>query len=236
MHDVWRSSPIHPVFLKKSFHQHYHLLRKWSFSDFFYHSESANLHTESVTGGLGIEKGEYDNELTPCLRDVTTGDIAETEVVRIKRKSFLSKFNKNTGWYINWSKFPKEVEVYALVLKGTMDIQGLISISNDAPSNAVYVHWACTAPHNNVWEYHIQKYKGVGGHLLAIAAAKSAEWNHEGVFHSDAMDEAVLAHYVNEFGAWHMPLPNHPLHFVMEETAAQKIMEVYTYEWTDDEV
>ena len=48
--------------------------------------------------------------------------------------------------------------------------------------------------------------------------------------------EAVLAHYVNEFWAWHMPLPNHPLHFVMEETAAQKIMEVYTYEWTDDEV
>ena len=176
------------------------------------------------------------DELTPCLRDVTTGDIAETEVVRIKRKSFLSEFNKNTGWYINWSKFPKEVEVYALVLKGTMDIQGLISISNDVPSNAVYVHWACTAPHNNVWEYHTQKYKGVGGHLLAIAAAKSAEWNHEGVFHSDAMDEAVLAHYVNEFGAWHMPLPNHPLHFVMEETAAQKIMEVYTYEWTDDEV
>lgn len=33
-----------------------------------------------------------------------------------------------------------------------------------------------------------------------------------------------------------MPLSGHPLHFVVEETAAKKLMEVYTYEWTDDEV
>lgn len=176
------------------------------------------------------------DELTPCLKDVMTGDILDTEVVRLRRKSFLSKFNKKTGWYVNWSRFPKEVEVYALVLKGTMDIQGLIGVKNDDDANAAYVHWACTAPHNNVWEYNTQRYKGVGGHLLAIAAQKSVEWNHDGVFHADAIDEAVLEHYVTEFQAWEMPLPEHPLHFVVEETASKNLMEVYTYEWTDDEV
>lgn len=176
------------------------------------------------------------DELTPCLKDVQTGDIVDTEVVRLKRKSFLAKFNKKTGWYINWSKMPDEVEIYALVLKGTMDIQGLIGLSNDMGANAAYVYWACSAPHNNSWEYGTQRYKGVGGHLLAIAAYKSTEWKHDGVFHADAMDQEILNHYVDVFDAWEMPLSGHPLHFVVEETAAQKLMEVYTYEWTDDEV
>lgn len=39
------------------------------------------------------------DELTPCLIDSTTGEIVETEVIRIKRHSFLSKYNKITGWY-----------------------------------------------------------------------------------------------------------------------------------------
>ena len=36
--------------------------------------------------------------LTPCLKDLETGDMIETEVIRIKRKSFLQKFNRRTGW------------------------------------------------------------------------------------------------------------------------------------------
>ena len=178
----------------------------------------------------------YIDELTPCLKNTTTGDIVDTEVIRIKRKSFLSKFNKKTGWYVNWGKMPEDVEIYALVIKGTTDIQGLIGIKNDINANAVYVHWACTAPHNNIWEYGEQQYKGVGGHLLAIAAQKSIEWNHEGVFHADAMDKDVLQHYVDVFNAWEMALPGHPFHFVVEEMASQKLREVYTYEWTSDEL
>ena len=37
------------------------------------------------------------DEFTPCLKEVETGEIYDTEVVRLKRKSFLSKFNKKTG-------------------------------------------------------------------------------------------------------------------------------------------
>ena len=50
------------------------------------------------------------------------------------------------------------------------------------------------------------------------------------------MDSTILNHYIDMFDAWGMPLSGHPLHFVVEETAAQKIREVYTYEWTSDEL
>ena len=93
------------------------------------------------------------DEFSPCLKEVITGEIYDTEVVRIRRKSFLAKFNKKTGWYVNWSKFPEGTEVYALVLKGTMDIQGMVAVQYDKDSQAVYVVWGCTAPENNVWEF-----------------------------------------------------------------------------------
>ena len=91
----------------------------------------------------------YIDEITPCLRDTITGDFLDTEVVRLKRKSFLSKFNKKTGWYVNWGKMPSNVEGY------------------------------------NVWR---------------------------------------------------MPVPGRPFHFVMEETFAQTLREVYTYEWSSEEL
>ena len=36
------------------------------------------------------------DELTPCLVNNLTGEIMETEVIRIKRTSFLSKYNEKT--------------------------------------------------------------------------------------------------------------------------------------------
>ena len=44
------------------------------------------------------------DELVPCLKDTETGDIYDTEVIRIRRKSILSKYNKKSGWYVNWGK------------------------------------------------------------------------------------------------------------------------------------
>ena len=70
----------------------------------------------------------------------------------------------NTGWYVNWSKFGENVEVYALVLKGTVDIQGLIALEDVSQSKAVHILWAVTAPQNNVYKYGKKLYSGVGGH------------------------------------------------------------------------
>ena len=65
----------------------------------------------------------YIDEFTPCLKDYETGDIIETEVIRIKRKSFLSKFNQKNGWYTNWAKLLDENEVNASKIKEVYDYE-----------------------------------------------------------------------------------------------------------------
>ena len=92
-----------------------------------------------------------------------------------------------------------------MALKDYNTIQGLVGINNDKDSHAVYLHWACTAPHNNKHEYGSQKYVGVGGHLFAIAADKSIEWGYEGAVHG----------------------------FAANEEQAKKLLEVYRYEWNE---
>lgn len=89
------------------------------------------------------------DELTHCLKDNDTGELIDTEVVRIKRKSFLSKYNKKNGWYVNWGNLLDSCEIYALVIKGTVDIQGLIAIAPNADYKAVYISWMCCNPLSN---------------------------------------------------------------------------------------
>ena len=177
------------------------------------------------------------DELTPCLKLVETGEIYDTEIIRIKRKSVLSKFNSKTGWYCNWSQFDENIEVYALVLKGTFDIQGLIAIENIKEYSAVHVAWACTSPENNVYEYGKQKFKGVGGHLLAFAGQKSVEYGYDGYIFAEAMDKDLLDYYIKEFGARPFPYgePPHPYRFEITEKAIVPIMEVYNYDDNGEE-
>lgn len=75
--------------------------------------------------------------MTPCLKDNETGDFVQTEVVRIRRKSFLTKFNKKNGWYTDWSKLVQEHEIYALVVKGKVDIQGMVALNRNDDFQAV---------------------------------------------------------------------------------------------------
>lgn len=176
------------------------------------------------------------DEFTPCLKEAETGEIYDTEVVRLKRKSFLSKFNKKTGWYVNWSKFPEGTEVYALVLKGTMDIQGLVAIQYDETSKAVYILWGCTAPENNIWEFGKKRFAGVGGHLLAIASDLSVKAGFDGYVYAEAMDQELFEYYSSEFGALPLPPINNPFRFMLSDSMTEKIREVYDYEWTEDEI
>ena len=93
------------------------------------------------------------DEIVPCLKDTQTGNIEETVVFKIESRAYLKKFQKSNGWHINWYNLPRDVEVYALALKADNTIQGLVAIRNDKDSNAAYMHWACTAPHNNKHDY-----------------------------------------------------------------------------------
>ena len=174
------------------------------------------------------------DELVPCLKSVDTGEIFETEVVRIKRKSVLSKYNQKSGWYVNWSKFPEDTEVYALMIKGTFDVQGLVAVRYDEDAKAVYLLWGCTSPENNIWQYGKQKYKGVGGHLMAIASDLSVKHGYDGFVYGEAMDKELFSYYCNEFNAMPLPPRNNPYCFMLSDKATEHLREVYTYEWTSE--
>lgn len=175
------------------------------------------------------------DEMTPCLKDAKTGEIIPNEVIRVVRKSFLSKYNKENGWYVDWDKLLDDCEIYALVIKGTVDIQGLIAIEKDEGSKAIYVSWMVAAPQNNKELTSEIKNMGVGGHLFAIAADKSCEYGYEGYLYGFAANEILLKHYAHAFGAMHIGI-RHPFHFMIDDKAAKTIREVYDYEWTDAKV
>lgn len=182
-----------------------------------------------------LEQGCLDiwiDEVVPCLKDNETGELLDTVVFKIESRSYLKKFQKKDGWHINWNEIPKDVEVYALATKKDNSIQGLIGIKDDPGSNAVYMHWACTAPWNNHHEFGKQKYSGVGGHLFAIAADKSLQWGHEGACHGFAANKELMDHYINAFDAEPVCML-HDYQIMINEIAAQKLLEVYDYEWND---
>ena len=64
----------------------------------------------------------YIDEFTHCLKDAKTGELVQTEVIRIRRKTFLRKYNKKNGWYINWEELLDENEIYAIVVEGSVDL------------------------------------------------------------------------------------------------------------------
>lgn len=173
------------------------------------------------------------DELTPCLIENETGDIVETEVIRIKRKSFLSKYNKDTGWYVNWSELLKENEIYAIVVKGTVSIQGLVAIRPDDTMRASFISWMVAAPCNNSQKCKSKKYNGVGGHLFAIAAQRSEEYGYGCAVCGFAANKELMSHYCKTFKAEAICML-HPYQIFISEEAGKSIQEVYDYEWTDD--
>ena len=107
-----------------------------------------------------------------------------------------------------------------------------MAIKNDIDANAAYIHWACAAPHNDVYGNGLKKYKGVGGHLFAIAVDKSLQWGHEGVVHGFAANQKLLDHYIKTFQAQYLGML-HQFQFLIDEEAAKILLEVYHYEWNE---
>lgn len=174
------------------------------------------------------------DELTPCLTDNDTGEIVETEVIRIRRKTFLSKYNKKSGWYASWSKLADKNEIYALVISGTVDIQGMVALHRDDDQKAVFIDWMVAAPHNNKLLTEIPKYTGVGGHLFAIASDKSLEYGFGGAITGNAANIDLVYHYCEAFGAVHLSML-HPYQIFIDEQASERIRDAYDYDWTDEE-
>ncbi|MBR5180000.1 MAG: hypothetical protein IKW90_14575 [Lachnospiraceae bacterium] len=175
------------------------------------------------------------DELVPCLIDNLTGERVNTEVLRVRRKSFLAKFTKKNGWYTNWADLSSTCEVYALVTKGTVDIQGLVAVEDRPEYKGAYIAWAVAAPHNNPELTDFKKYNGVGGHLLAIAIERSEQLGYNGDVTGFCRSEEIMQHFINRFGAEEMRML-HEYQIGFFDEAARNIRKEYDYEWSDDEI
>lgn len=175
-----------------------------------------------LTGRDGMELTI--DTLTPCLVDADTGKIVETSYYKVDKKELHGL--KSKGWLFNWlDSSLKDDDIFKLVVNGQSEPQGLIALKCENRSNAVYVHLAESAPHNRGTD---KKYKGVGGHLFAIAAQHSLEKGFGGFVFFDAKNKELVEHYTNTLSAQLLGMP-HPYRMILDEYAAKKLLDTYTF-------
>lgn len=158
------------------------------------------------------------DSITDCLIERETGNIVETEY-REKMTSLSQKERQN--WKFDWSKPAKSgFSVFELFVKGDDDVQGRIALKIDG--GVAEVDIVETAPHNFG---HDGKYKGVGGHLFAIACKCSLDAGCDGVV-AFTSKSALVDYYKKELNAVEIM----PRRLVIFEEAAQILLEKYIKE------
>ena len=121
------------------------------------------------------------------------------------------------------------------MLKGTVDIQGLVAVEGNDDMDALYINWMCCSPDNNKLIVDEPRYKGVGGRLFAIAAQVSIDRGYDGYLYGFAANAKLLEHYMGSLGAEHIGVL-HPYQIAIDGARARKIIEEYDYEWTDGKI
>lgn len=130
----------------------------------------------------------------------------------------------------------KENEIYALVVKGSVSIQGMIAVRPDSDMKTSFVSWMVAAPQNNPQMLHEgeqKAYAGVGGHLFAIASQISCKYGFGGAISGFAANDDLMKHYCEVFNAEPICML-HPYQIFISEEEGEKIRRLYDYEWTDE--
>lgn len=133
------------------------------------------------------------------------------------------KYLHKNGWKFNWNN-PLEsgCDIYKLLIKKDSEIQGLISLKKMVKDFAMCIEIIESAPHNLGKK---GKYKGVGGHLFAIACQKSFENGFCGYVYFES--KTNLMNYYNEkFGAVWTGYKNR---MVIETSKALELINIYTF-------
>lgn len=108
----------------------------------------------------------------------------------------MIKEKEYKGWKFNWKNTERSgYDIYELFIKGDKVVQGRISLKVEG--GVADVDIVESAPHNYSSK---GKYKGVGGHLLAIACQISLENGCDGVVAFTAKSDLV-EYYKNEIKA-----------------------------------
>lgn len=130
------------------------------------------------------------DKLTNSIENVVSGDIFDTEVVRLTAKD--AKQIKKSEWLFDWVGQLKLIdrETYKLVIPNNPDvIQGLISFSDR--NDHIYMHLIENAKFNKGKN---KIYTGVPGNLVAFACQMSFDKGYDGFLAFDAKS-SLIKHY-----------------------------------------
>ena len=166
------------------------------------------------------------DSLTPCLREVATGRIFQTNFSVAEYDEVIVL--REQGWKFNWTdKALESTIVYKLTIRNDEVIQGLIAVGIDKSQHAIHVILVESAPHNLQSD---KQYEGVGGHLFAIAIKLSFELGFGGFVYMDAKNEELAEHYSQKLGAVRIKSRIHEYRMAILEDKAKEILETYTLE------
>lgn len=162
------------------------------------------------------------DELTPCLRRMSDGELVNTTVFDVSPTKEEFK-----DWEFDWTLPEKNgFTVRAIKVDGDNRIQGLVALKPDPASMAVHVELVESAPFNNPHnELFVKKeYSGVGGHLFAEAVKQSYKYGFDGFVYFTAKTK-LIEYYEEELGAVLM----NPKERIMaiDERSARKLYERY---------
>ncbi|MCL2628345.1 MAG: hypothetical protein FWD44_06600 [Oscillospiraceae bacterium] len=164
------------------------------------------------------------DKLTPCLEEVSTGDIYQTTFSTTEIEELDDLQAK--GWNFDWTDNElSRYNIYKLQLKDDDIIQGLVAA--EVVRGAVHIRLTESAPHNIGKD---KKYIGVGGHLFAIAIKLSNAMGFNGYVFFDAKNMKLVDHYTESFGANRIPTRVHIYRMEINEINAQELLEKYTLE------
>lgn len=137
------------------------------------------------------------DKLTNSIENVVSGDIFDTEVIRLTTKD---KGIKKAEWVFDWNKQIRltDRETYKLIIKNNRNIiQGLIGLSDR--KDHIFMHLIESSKFNKGKN---KIYAGVPGNLVAFACQMSFEKGYEGFLAFDAKT-SLIKHYQETLYATH---------------------------------
>ncbi|MFN0033539.1 MAG: hypothetical protein ACKVUS_00645 [Saprospiraceae bacterium] len=158
------------------------------------------------------------DQLTNSIRNVSSGDIFDTELIRLSGDNRAEI--KKSNWLFDWQAevLKKDRWTFKLVIENNPKIlQGLVSISDQ--KDHIYLHLVENAKFNRGKN---RVYEGVAGNLFAFACKRSFEAGYEGYVAFDAKT-SLLKHYEQSLGATHF----RGTRMFLDDAAAIKLVNQY---------
>ena len=175
--------------------------------------------------------------LTNCLEVRQTGEVVDTYYTERKEKftDYEIKNMHDKGWSrnFNWRSVQEEgYKIFELRTKKDDEIQGYIALKHYSKDYYTYVKLVESAPWN-IGRRGL--YKGVGGHLFAIACKESWDNGNVGYVMFESKTDLVR-HYIKTLSAVIMNT-RIPVKLLLDTRAAAKLIQKYFYlkEGLDDE-